>query len=233
MHNCTICGQCFTRKYSLGRHIDRKHSSKHELQGSWSQDQQATKGSLSQDQQVGVGDAAEINSEMNKPNFVFKHPFSMIVAAPSGGGKTYLVKQLLENRSKSIQPSPQRIIWLYAQWQPLYEELQHIIPGIEFVKGIPWNIEENSFLNPKIRNLIVMDDLMTQATKDGRISDLFTKGSHHRNLSVICLLQNLYYHGKENRTMSLNSHYIVLFKNPRDEQQVMTLARQMCPGNSQ
>ena len=33
--------------------------------------------------------------------------------------------------------------------------------------------------------------------------------------------------------MSLNSHYIVLFKNARDEQQVMTLARQMYPGNSQ
>ena len=38
---------------------------------------------------------------------------------------------------------------------------------------------------------------------------------------------------ERNRTMSLNSHYLVLFKHPRDQQQVMTLARQMYPGNSQ
>ncbi|OOZ15362.1 hypothetical protein BOW28_11740 [Solemya velum gill symbiont] len=43
-------------------------------------------------------------------------------------------------------------------------------------------------------------------------------------------MQNLFYHGKENRTMSLNSHYLVLFKNPRDQQQIGFLARQMYPG---
>jgi hypothetical protein len=87
-------------------------------------------------------------------------------------------------------------------------------------------------LDARVNNLIVIDDLMSEATKDTSICDLFTKGSHHRNLSVICLVQNLYYHGKENRTLNLNSHYIVLFKNPRDQQQVMILARQMYPGNT-
>ena len=32
--------------------------------------------------------------------------------------------------------------------------------------------------------------------------------------------------------MSLNSQYIVLFKNPRDRQQIAILARQMSPGNA-
>ena len=32
--------------------------------------------------------------------------------------------------------------------------------------------------------------------------------------------------------MSLNSHYIVVFKNPRDALQIATLARQMYPGKS-
>ena len=32
--------------------------------------------------------------------------------------------------------------------------------------------------------------------------------------------------------MSLNTHYIVLFKNPRDAGRVATLARQMYPGKS-
>ena len=111
--------------------------------------------------------------------------------------------------------------------------MQRIIPGIEFVKGIPANIEDEQFLNPAIRNLIGINDLMSEVSNDKRICDLFTKGSHHRNLSVICLVQNLYYQGKESCTMSLNSQYLVLFNNPRDQQQITVLARQMYLGQSE
>ena len=165
--------------------------------------------------------------------FVLWHPFTMMVAASTGVGKTWFVKNLLENREQWISPAPQRIIWIYGQWQPLYAEMQRIIPGIEFVKGIPANIEDEQFLNPAIRNLIVIDNMMSEASNDKRICDLFTKDSHHRNLSVICLVQNLYYQGKESRTMSLNSQYLVLFNNPRDQQQITVLARQMYPGQSE
>ena len=173
------------------------------------------------------------NHQFTEYGLMLRHPLTMIVAASTGGGKTWLVKNLLENRQQWISPAPQRIIWIYGQWQPLYVEMQRIIPGIEFVKGIPANIGDEQFLNPAIRNLIVIDDLMSEASNNKRICDLFTKGSHHRNLSVICLVQNLYYQGKESRTMSLNSQYLVLFNNPRDQQQVMVLARQMYPGQSE
>ena len=183
---------------------------------------------------------AQSNVESENPkinNFTenglkLRHPFTMMVAACTGGGKTWFVKDLLENREQWISPAPQRIIWIYGQWQPLYADMQRIIPGMEFVKGIPANIEDEQFLNPAIRNLIVIDDLMSEASNDEPICDLFTKGSHHRNLSVICLVQNLYYQGKESRTMSLNSQYLVVFNNPRDQQQITVLARQMYPGQS-
>ena len=229
-HSCDRCAKTYTRAYDLKRHIKDKH-------GDASEFMEKAQPTWNHSGQVGLGndgrDTPVIKTIQNKTPFFFKHPFSMIIAAPSGAGKTCLVKKILENRSRWIQPSPQRIIWLYGQWQPLYEEMQRTIPGIEFIKGIPWNLDEESFLDARVRNLIVIDDLMTQATKDSKICDLFTKGSHHRNLSVLCLVQNLYYHGRENRTMSLNSSYLILFKNARDEQQVMTLSRQICPGNSQ
>jgi len=62
------------------------------------------------------------------------------------------------------------------------------------------------------------------------VTDLFTKGSHHRNLSVVYIVQNLFNNGKEHRTISLNSHYIVVFKNPRDISQIVHLAKQAYPG---
>ena len=44
-------------------------------------------------------------------------------------------------------------------------------------------------------------------------------------------MQNLFPPGKEARTRSLNTHYLVLFKNPRDKSQVEFLARQISPRN--
>ena len=64
------------------------------------------------------------------------------------------------------------------------------------------------------RNLIVFDDQMIDASKDKRIVNLFIRGSHHPNLSVIYIVQNLFHQGNGNRSISLNSHYLVLFKNP-------------------
>jgi hypothetical protein len=49
---------------------------------------------------------------------------------------------------------------------------------------------------------------------------------------VIFFTQNLFHRNNHVRTTNLNTHYIVLFKNPRDAGQVSTLARQMYPGKS-
>jgi hypothetical protein len=81
--------------------------------------------------------------------------------------------------------------------------------------------------------LIVLDDLIAQSSKDKRIADLFTKGSHHRNLSIMYIVQNIFHQCKEMRNISHNAHYIVLFKSPRDKQQISMLARQINPGKVQ
>ena len=71
---------------------------------------------------------------------------------------------------------------------------------------------------------------MIDASKDKWIVILFTRGSHLHNLSVIYIVQNLFHQGKGSRSTSLNSHHLVLFKNPRDKLQILTLAKQMYPG---
>ena len=164
---------------------------------------------------------------------VMQHPFTCIVAGCTQSGKTVWVKSLLENAQKTISPPPQRIIWCYGQWQQSYFDMLKTVPEIEFNKGIPDGIDNTDYLDVSQRNLIVLDDLMAQSGKDKRISDLFTKGSHHRNLSIIYIVQNIFHQGKEMRNISLNSHYIVLFKSPRDKQQISMLARQVDPGRVQ
>lgn len=155
-----------------------------------------------------------------------QHPFTCIVSGPSGCGKSSLVKDILIK--DAIEPAPTNILWLYAEDQPLYRSgMKHV----SFKQGIPEDIE--TIFKANKRNLLVIDDLMTEAHSDQRMTRLFSVGSHHRNLSIIFIIHNLFHYGKEMRTLSLNSHYIILFKNPRDKLQISTLARQMYPGNSQ
>ena len=100
------------------------------------------------------------------------------------------------------------------------------MPHIEFVKGTRFLFDVNK------RNLDVFDDQMIDASKDKGIMNLFTRGSHHRNLSVIYIVQNLFHQGKGSRNISLNSDYLKLFKNPRDKLQILTLVKQMYPGQT-
>ena len=153
-----------------------------------------------------------------------KHPFTCIVTGPTGCGKTTLVKSIIEENV--IEPLPKNILWLYAADQPLYKGMK----GVNFYKGIPEDIEHR--FNSKTNNLLIIDDLMTQCHSDERMTRLFSVGSSHNNLSIIFIVHNLFHQGKEMRNISLNTHYIILFKNPRDSQQITTLARQMYPGKS-
>ena len=158
-------------------------------------------------------------------NMTFQHPFFMMVTGPSASGKTEWTRKLL--LSTLIQPPSERIIWCYGQCQPLYEDLQKKLPSIEFVHGIPEYSNSSPFINPSQRNLIVFDDLMTEAKCDQRIADIFTRGSHHRNLSCVYLTQNIFPQGKVCRDIALNTQYLVLFNNPIDRQQWATLARRI------
>ena len=119
-----------------------------------------------------------------------------------------------------IDPSPERVTWYYGEWQSAYENLD--IPNLHLEAGLPTSFDSSK------RNIVVLDDLMAET--DERVTNLFTKKSHHCNTSVIYLVQNLFPKNKESRTISLNSQYIVVFKNPRDVSQMTTLAKQMYPG---
>ena len=174
----------------------------------------------------------EISMNINKDKcetFRLKHPFTCMVSGMTGCGKTTWVQRLVHNKADTIKPTPQRILWCYSRWQPVYEEMMQTIPEIEFVRGIPTNIEHDDYFDVNVRNLIVIDDQMSSASNDKQVINLFTQGSHHRNLSVIYLVQNLFHQGKGNRDISLNCHYLVIFKNPRDKLQILTLAKQMYP----
>lgn len=150
----------------------------------------------------------------------FIHPFTAIVAGPSGCGKSNFVTNFLKYSRHVSDKDFSEIIWCYDEMQPLYN-----LSNVSYCQGIP----DLKMFDGKHPRLLIIDDLMRES--DGRIVDIFTKGSHHRNLSVFYITQNIFHQGKGQRDISLNSSYIVYFKNPRDRTQIRHLARQVYPDN--
>ena len=142
------------------------------------------------------------------------HPYTAIVSGPTGSGKTQFVKRLITSGDASVDDPPEKILWLYGEYQSAYDDMRKSIDNVRFIEGFPSDMD--TLIDPGVRNLVVIDDLMTELSGDTRVTNLFTKGSHHRNMSVIFIVQNLFLASKQFRTISLNAHYMILFKNPRD-----------------
>lgn len=70
---------------------------------------------------------------------------------------------------------------------------------------------------------------MTSSAESKNVQDLFIKGVHHCNTSVINLTQNIFNQGKFARDIRLNTHYLVIFKSPTFYSQVAHLGRQLMP----
>ena len=149
---------------------------------------------------------------------------TMCVAGPSHSGKTTFVIQLLDHRHEIFDCMPQRVVWCYGVYQhDLNGKLQN--RGFLLHRDI---IAEND-IQPY--DIIVLDDLISESKNSQDVTAMFTRAAHHKPCFIIFIMQNLFPPGREARTRSLNTHYYVIFKNPRDKSQVEFLARQIVPRN--
>lgn len=146
-------------------------------------------------------------------------PWTCLMSGASGSGKTTLTVDLVKNISVYSNFTPKKVYVIYKEMQPLYQTLSAPCP-IQFVRGLAEDFkhEEDS--------LLIIDDLQISADKRV-IGELFTVKSHHANCSIIYLVQNLFDKDPRHRAISLNSNYIILFRNPRDRSQIEHLGKQM------
>ena len=156
----------------------------------------------------------------------FKSPFSISISGTTGAGKTTWIYKLLSNKDDMIEPAPKEIFYFYGIWQHLYAEMQAKLTYVTFKEGLP-SIEEVKNMQPN--SMIVLDDLAHLVYSNKEMELLFSQVSHHRQISVCHIKNNLFYQGKHARTISLNTHLYVLLSNPRDESQILTLGRQIYP----
>lgn len=165
--------------------------------------------------------------------FPFEAPTTISISGTTGSGKTsWFCKVLLNKEELFFKSPPSAILYCYGIWQELFEKMEKDIDNIIFHQGLPSTKQIDDICKNNAHNIIVLDDLMNEVVKNSEIELLFTRGAHHKKLSVIYLNQNMFCQGKNARTIALNCHYLVLFKNLRDCSQIQKLGQQINPGKS-
>lgn len=174
---------------------------------------------------------ADVNEDTGKKCLhPFQTPLSLLVCGSSFSGKSTLVAEILLNKAEMFTDEIKEILYVYNVWQPLFDRMETQIPNIKFVNSIPSKEEIENFTSNKDHKLMVLDDQMLYLSSNKDITEYVTVHCHHRNLSTIIILQNIYHKAPCLRDISLNVQGIILFKNLRCYQQVRQLANQMFPG---
>ena len=145
---------------------------------------------------------------MNTPLVPFQAGSPIMIAGPTGSGKTFWTNKLLKNQMFSEPVSS--LLYCYGVYQTYYDKME--IPNLELHEGLP-SLDKVPSLNNGKFHVIVLDDLMEYIVKSVEMQNLFTKYCHHYNITAIFLTQNVFAQGPCSRTISINTHILVLFAN--------------------
>jgi hypothetical protein len=148
---------------------------------------------------------------------LFHHPTSVLLFAPSSGGKTETVLRIIENKERYFDKKIDEVLYFYTLWNNRFASVK----GVKFICGHANNIPDDG----KSR-ILVSDDSMTDKAAVQRLVSIYTMESHHKNTSVFFLAQDLFF-SRSMRTVSLNTKVFMLFANLRDGRSVETLFSQM------
>jgi hypothetical protein len=125
---------------------------------------------------------------------VFAHPSQIMVAGATRSGKTTLVTNILSNMKLMLDPEPKDVYWFYAMPSSV-EHVPALLPWVKLRNGAPTEDMINDIIKEGVPKVMVMDDmqqLMGSKKTADMLTDIFTKVSHHGNLTIIFIVQNMY-----------------------------------------
>lgn len=156
-----------------------------------------------------------------KRDFMLKVPSNIVCSGPSSSGKTSFILNLLRNINHLFDPVPQSILYCYGEFNHTITMLENA--GIKTLARLPTE-EDFSIENKPL--LVVLDDCMPNVSQE-YLEQLFTRQSHHQNLCVVLLTQNLF--DKKIKTARTNAHYLILMRSPSAALQVRTIGTHLFP----
>ena len=118
-------------------------------------------------------------------------PYSCMAVGCSGSGKSVLVLNWLKNPHLVFRENYREIYYFYGStFQDAFDDPSlnhvHFSSDLELLAKLASTKHESQIL-------IILNDLMSMTAHSDVILDLYTKGSHHSNIDIINILQNIYH----------------------------------------
>lgn len=151
-----------------------------------------------------------------------RHPCGVIISGPQQTGKSTFTLRLVEEADIVFHPPPKAQLYCYGEYDDRIHDYRKA--GAIVMAGLPDEATIDTLEKPAV---LYLDDLMLHA-KDLYLQDLFTKKIHHKNLSVVFLVQNAF--DKNIRVARLNSQYLVFMRAPNMALQLRNIGSQLFPG---
>lgn len=155
----------------------------------------------------------------------------ILICGASGSGKTTFVFDLLRHGERLFSDvnSLRNVIFFYQKWQPMYEENASLVrefcnqpPSLDIIEDKTAAFQSS---------IVILDDALPKLDSD--LYSLFLVDARHSGITVIFLSQSIFAQQKIYREISLNSNYVVLFKNPRSMKQIANFVLQCASSNGQ
>lgn len=162
-------------------------------------------------------------------------PFTAMLCGSTSSGKSTFVRNLIRCAAEyDIFDRPLGTVYFFYKAEQ--QAMDDMAGDVHFIQDMPtmsW-LETHLGKPPKEGRdkvpTIIIDDQQNDISTD--TATLFSVGSHHYDCNIIFIAHTLF-SGKNHvqRDMSLNTRYLLIFKNPRDPSTVTNLGKQIFPGN--
>lgn len=125
---------------------------------------------------------------------VFSHPSQILIAGATKSGKTTLLMNVLKLAGMMFEPVPEEVYWFYT----MPSSVAHVpkaLPSVRLRNGVPTEDMITSITKEGRPKLIVLDDMqdvLEDKKQTKMLMDVLTKVSHHGNLTIVFIVQNLY-----------------------------------------
>ena len=118
--------------------------------------------------------------------------FRLIISGSSQSGKTFLAKNLILHAQDVMTEPPKEVFFFYQIEQGIFSDLksQSKIP-IHLHQGMPTDVKIEEILDVCSKpSLFIFDDFSHQLNRT--IANLYQATSHHKNVQLITIVQNLF-----------------------------------------
>ena len=147
------------------------------------------------------------------------HPANWIISGPTMTGKTTFIFSILDNLENIIVPSIENVVYIYGVFQ---EEFRKYEKKVFFTNSLEY------LTTPfKTRTLLILDDSMMRLGDSKELLELFTVGAHHRSISIMLVLQNIFSIGRVFKSLRDNTQYYYITEYLQDRVKLKYFARQI------